>query len=80
MAKTPAERQRQLRLRRRSEPEGAVQLSVMIRLTASVKLHRLARFHGLTKRATIERIIAEAEGTAVAGMVDAAVEAYYRSW
>ena len=80
MAKTPAERQRHLRLRRRSEPEGAVQLSVMIRLTASVKLHRLARLHGLTKRATIERIIGEAERTAVAGMEDTAIEAYYRPW
>jgi len=61
-------------------PQSAVQVSVMIWLTVSVKLHRLARLHGLTKRATIERIIAEAERSAVAGMEDTAIEAYYRPW
>jgi len=60
--------------------QSAVQLSVMIWLTVSVKLHRLARLHELTKRATVERIIAEAERTAVAGMEEAAIEAYYRPW
>jgi len=61
-------------------PQSAVQVSVMIWLTVSVKLHRLARLHGLTKRATIERILAEAERSAVAGMEDTAIEAYYRPW
>jgi len=52
----------------------------MIWLTVSVKLHRFARLHGLTKRAKVERIIAEAERAAVADMGDGAVEAYYRPW
>jgi hypothetical protein len=75
MAKSGAERQAELRDRRRAErigpsvaagerSEGERRLDVWIRTSAYLSLVRFARHHGLSRREALERLLMEA-GAAV---------------
>lgn len=71
MAKSSAERQREFRQRKLSEGTD-VRLDVVVSASAAAALQRLARHHGLSQRATLEKVLADAEGATVAAMKDTA--------
>ena len=71
MGKTAAERQRAYRQRKLSEGTD-VRLDVVVSASAAAALQRLARHHGITQRAMLEQVLAQAEAAAIAGMHDTA--------
>lgn len=79
MAKTAAERQKEYRARR-NEGEGDRRLNSWITVGADLALERLALHNGLTKRAMLERLILDADGSVQAGLLLDSEEwdAYFR--
>lgn len=71
MAQSAAERQRAYRQRRLTDGTD-VRLDVMVSATTAAALQRLARHQGLSQRATLEQVLAQAEAAAIAGMHDTA--------
>lgn len=69
MAKSAAERQREFRQRKLTEGTDA-RLDVLVSATAAAALKRLARHHGMTQRAMLERVLVDAEGATVAALTD----------
>lgn len=69
MPMTPAERQRAYRQRKLADGTDA-RLDVLVSASAAAALQRLARHHGISQRAMLERVLADAEQAAVAGMGD----------
>jgi hypothetical protein len=67
MGMTAAERQRAYRARRQ---EDAERLNMVVGVSTKRQLERLARHHGVTQRALLERLLADAEGAVVAGLKD----------
>lgn len=64
MAKTPAERQRDLRARRQfrgTDGNGEREIKVWVNTRAALALDRLADSYGVTKRDLIERLIISEE-------------------
>ena len=62
MAKTPAERQRELRARRQfrgTDGNGEREIKVWVNTSAALALDRLAASYGVTKRELIERLLLE---------------------
>jgi hypothetical protein len=62
MAKTPAERQRDLRARRQFrgiDGNGEREIKVWVNTRAALALDRLAASYGVTKREVIERLLIE---------------------
>lgn len=62
MAKTPAERQRELRARRQFrgiDGNGEREIKVWVNTSAALALDRLAASYGVTKRELIERLLLE---------------------
>jgi hypothetical protein len=74
MGMTAAERQRAYRQRRQ---EDAERLNLVVSVSAKRQLERLARHHGVTQRAMLERLLAEAEGAAVDSLKDSASQTRY---
>lgn len=66
MAKTAAERQRELRARRQFRGEdgnGEREIKVWVNTRAALALDRLARSYGVTKRELIEQLLVVEEDT-----------------
>ena len=66
MAKTPAERQRELRARRQfrgTEGNGEREIKVWVNTRAALALDRLSKHYGVTKRELIERLVIAEEET-----------------
>ena len=66
MAKTPAERQRELRARRQfrgTEGNGEREIKVWVNTRAALALDRLSKRYGVTKRELIERLVIAEEET-----------------
>lgn len=78
MAKTPAERQAAYRQRHLKDLDGSkARLNVVIDHDARLALARLAKRHGMTHAALLERLIREAQGRELAGMSADETSAYY---
>lgn len=78
MATSNADRQRAYRERHLNSTEGtADRLAMLVDVDAKRKLERLARHHGITQRAMLERIIADTERALVDGMQAGEQKAYY---
>lgn len=71
MGRTAAERQRAYRQRRLVEGTD-VRVDVLVSATTAAALQRLARHYGCNQRAVLERVLADAEASALAGVTDAA--------
>jgi len=69
MAKTAAERQREFRQRKLTEGTDA-RLDMVVSASAAAALQRLARHHGISQRAMLERVLADAEDSTLAGMAN----------
>ncbi len=71
MAKSPAERQRELRARRsrarvgdvpaRDRSEGEARLDIWVRINAVLALKRIAKRRGLSQRLALEQVLLEAD-------------------
>jgi hypothetical protein len=62
MAKSNAERQREYRARHLQDAEGTGErINAVVSLSAKRSLERLASCYGVTQRAMLEQILAEAE-------------------
>ena len=72
MAKTVAERQREYRQRHSEDGE---RINMAVDAHAKRALERLARHHGLSQRAMLERVLSEAESALVGSLED--LGAYY---
>lgn len=71
MAKTPAERQRDLRARRQFrgiDGNGEREIKVWVNTRAALALDRLAESYGITKRELIERLIVAEEDKRLQGV------------
>lgn len=71
MAKTPAERQRDLRARRQfrgADGNGEREIKVWVNTRAALALDRLADSYGVTKRELIERLIITEESKLLQGI------------
>lgn len=71
MAKTPAERQRELRARRQfrgTDGNGEREIKVWVNTRAALALDRLASSYGVTKRELIERLVIAEENKKLAGV------------
>lgn len=71
MAKTPAERQRELRARRQFRGEdgnGEREIKVWVNTRAALALDRLAGSYGVTKRELIERLVIAEEDKRLQGI------------
>lgn len=71
MAQTAAQRQQAFRQRRLTDGTD-VRLDVMVSATTAAALQRLARHQGLSQRAMLERLLADAEQTVIATLPDPA--------
>ena len=78
MAKSSAERQRELRTRRsrmrigpdiadKDRSEGEMRIDIWIRTGAFLALQKAAEARGLTLRATLEQVLMDAEAKAATG-------------
>ncbi len=79
MAQTNAQRQAAYRARRAEaglEGQGDRRLNGWISTGADLALDRLARHHGLTRRAMLERLIQDEDKAVGRGMSDADFEKY----
>ena len=75
---TNAERQRRYRKRQLQELDSPrMRLNTDLRITAKSALTRLARHYAVTEKVMLERLIANAESTVVAGLSGAAQKEYY---
>lgn len=71
MSRTNSERQAAYRARRAEAGDnGERRLNTWLSTSAALALERLARHHGLTQRAMLERLLLEAQYDATAGMTD----------
>lgn len=78
MAMSNAERQRQYRQRHLADVDGqGHRLNLVVSVPAGAQLERLAKHYGVTKRAMIERLLAEAEGDLVDSMKPKARRDYF---
>lgn len=71
MAKTPAERQRDLRARRQFrgiDGNGEREIKVWVNTRAALALDRLASSYGVTKRELIERLVVAEEDKHLQGI------------
>lgn len=71
MAKTPAERQRDLRARRQlrgADGNGEREIKVWVNTRAALALDRLAKSYGVTKRELIERLVIAEENKKLTGV------------
>jgi len=71
MAKTPAERQRDLRARRQfrgTDGNGEREIKVWVNTRAALALDRLANAYGVTKRELIERLVIAEEDKLLQGI------------
>jgi hypothetical protein len=71
MAKTPAERQRDLRARRQfrgTDGNGEREIKVWVNTRAALALDRLANSYGVTKRELIERLLIAEEDKKLTGI------------
>lgn len=71
MAKTPAERQRDLRARRQfrgTDGNGEREIKVWVNTRAALALDRLATSYGVTKRELIERLVIAEEDELLQGI------------
>lgn len=71
MAQSAAERQRAHRQRKLDQGTD-VRLDLLLSASAAAALKRLARHHGISQRAMLEQVLAQAEAEAIAGMGDTA--------
>jgi Replication regulatory protein RepB len=78
-AMTVAERQAAYRARHRGAGGDGALLNVTISAAAKSELERLARHHGLTQRAMIERLIADGRSSALDGMTAEQAAQYGRT-
>jgi hypothetical protein len=77
MAKTAAQRQREYRRRRAlAGANGERRIAQWAPTGTALALRRLARHQGVTQREVLVQLIARAEGEAIAGMDDAALDEY----
>ncbi len=78
MAQTNAQRQAAYRARRADAGggQGDKRHNGWISTKADLALNRLARHHGLTRRAMLERLIQDADEAVGHGMTDEEFEAY----
>lgn len=67
MAKTATQRQRDYRLRR-NDGDGDRRINTWIATGAGLALDRLARHHGTTRRAMLERLILAADSEIIKGL------------
>ncbi|MDN5871537.1 MAG: hypothetical protein L0H73_12540 [Nitrococcus sp.] len=74
MAMTNAQKQRAYRQRHLSGGTGEI-IKTVVSVSTKRQLERLARHHGVTRRAMLERLLAAAEREVVSGIADTA--AYY---
>ena len=72
MAKTVAERQR---LYRQRHGEDGERINMAVNAHSKRALERLARHHGISQRAMLERVLSEAESALVGSLED--LSAYY---
>jgi hypothetical protein len=78
MAKTAAERQREYRQRHLKDVDGKLErLNLLIDVAAKARLDRLASHYGVTKRAALERVLAEAERRLLDALSHKEQTAYY---
>lgn len=75
MATTAAERQRAYRQRIRDGQGERINLTVSV--TTKHQLERLAHHYGVTQRAMLERLLADAEGSVVDGLSGKAAREYF---
>jgi len=74
---TATERQRAYRARRSTAGDnGERRLQAWVTTKADLALDRLARHHGITRRAMLERLIIEADDSITRGLDDEAFENY----
>lgn len=71
MGKTAAERQRAYRQRRIADGTDA-RLDMVVSASAAAALQRLAAHQGISQRAMLEQVLAQAEQATLAGMADPA--------
>lgn len=82
MAKTSAQRQQAYRAgraragRARAGDNGELRINTFVATSAALGLKRLAKHHGVTQRAMLERLIHDADKAVVAPMDDAEFERY----
>lgn len=77
MAKTSAQRQQAYRAgRARAGDNGELRINTFVATSAAFALKRLAKHHGVTQRAMLERLIHDADKVVVAPMDDAEFERY----
>ncbi len=81
MAKTSAQRQQAYRANRHTagqDGNGELRINTFVTTSAALGLKRLAKHHGVTQRAMLERLIHDADKAVVAPMDDAEFEQYLR--
>lgn len=77
MAKTNADRQKRYRTTRLTAGEnGERRINTFVATSVALALKRLAKHHGVTQRAMLERLIHDANKAAEAQMDDAQFEQY----
>lgn len=75
---TAAERQRAYRTRRATAGDnGERRLQAWVTTKTDLALDRLARHHGVTRRAMLERLIVDADDSIQHGLDDEAFENYF---
>jgi hypothetical protein len=78
MAKSNAERQRAYRERHLKDADGkGERINTVVTLSAKRSLERLASCYGVTQRAMLEQIIAEAEDVLLSGFSSRKQSKYY---
>lgn len=78
MAMSNAERQRRYRERHLKNLEaGAERINVVADLQAKLALERLARYWGLTQRATLELVLSEAQRQVLDGLTGEEQNKFY---
>ncbi|MBK1705123.1 hypothetical protein [Halochromatium glycolicum] len=78
MAMTNAERQRHYRQRHLKAVDGSGErLSIILSLQAKTALGRLASFHGTSQRATLERLILDAQAHITRGLTPEQQDQYH---
>ena len=79
MATTNAQRQQAYRAgRARAGDNGELRINTFVTTSAALGLKRLAKHHGVTQRAMLERLIGDADKAVSGPMDDADFEQYLR--
>ena len=76
MALTNAEKQRRYRERHLGKEGEKVRLQLYLSFQTEARMQRLARHHGYSITAMVEKIIADADSALLAGLPEHAVRAY----